>query len=138
MRRFTRVGRDKFLDGGEVIPEQLEVMPRVRYSGLDVDSQAIAIRDDLELQGGELVLPQEVPHGLLEPPHRASAILDDRVDDEVACGILLAERKGRTCLGGDESRDERIVDVVEGLQHPRVQGVLRKLEGGGDRVDWFA
>jgi hypothetical protein len=30
------------------------------------------------------------------------------------------------------------VDVVEDLQDPRVQGVLRELEGGGDRVHQVA
>jgi hypothetical protein len=68
----------------------------------------------------------------------ASVILDGRVDDEAACEILLAERKGSTCLGGDEFRDQRIVDAVENLQHARVQGILRKPEGDGDRVDLVA
>jgi hypothetical protein len=46
-----------------------------------------------KLHAVELVLPREVPLGVVELPHRASPILDGRVDDEAACGILLAERK---------------------------------------------
>jgi hypothetical protein len=65
---------------------------------------------------------------------RASAVRDCRVDDEATLAVLIAAEKRSTCLGGDESPDQRIVDALENLEHLRVESVLRETEDGSDRL----